>query len=169
MRIPLRVLLMSIIVFAAFSAAGRTPRGETTFGPKVGYVSRNNSMCAGIVFQYSPSSVIRLSPEVGINFRHKNLDALTADVNVHFPFAVAGEKASVYPLVGVGYTSWGRHDQDPETTDDVTSHTGVFCVNMGAGAEVRCTQSLKLSLEARYSLMRHLPTAYVTAGIAFVF
>ncbi len=166
----LRLALILITLYAAaLPAAARTTRGETSFGPKVGYVSRNNSATAGLVFQYSLSSVVRIAPELGVIFRHENLDGLAADINVHFPFGFAGGKASVYPLVGANFTSWGRHGIDPETHDDVTSHSNQFGINMGAGLELRCTHSLKLSLEGRYTLMRHYPTAFVTAGIAFVF
>ena len=170
MKAPLlRLLLVSMLLLPALCAGARGTRGETSFGPKLGYVSRNSSATVGLVFQYSPSSVVRLSPEVGLVFRHKNLDAMTADVNVHFPFKFAQGRGCFYPLAGVGFTSWGRHDIDEATSVDVTNHSNLFGINMGAGVEGHVSKSLKLGVEARYSLMRHLPTAYVTAGVAFVF
>lgn len=143
--------------------------GEKSFGPYVGYVSRNTSASAGLKFDYRLSKVVRLAPEIGLIFRHHDLDGLAVDVNVHFPLEFAGGKAAFYPLVGANFTSWGRHNVDTSTLNDVTTHTNGLGVNAGAGVEYMCKPTLKLSAEARYTLMRHYPTAYVVAGIAFVF
>lgn len=160
------ILIMCVI--AALPARARTERGQATLGPKVGYVSRNNSVVAGLQFEYSLSSVVRIAPEAAVIFRHKDMDGFVADLNIHFPISM-GSKANFYPLAGLAYTSWGRHGYDEETEKDVTNRTNIFGLNMGAGIECYCMPSLKLSLEAKYALMRHYPTAYVTAAIAFVF
>ena len=171
-----RTRLLALILCIA-SAAGITqaaaennlPVDNKSFGPKVGYVTRNRSVTAGLAFQYRLSKVVRIAPEIGVIFRHRNLDGLTVDVNVHFPIPFAGERAAFYPLVGANFTSWGQHNIHPESHDDVTSHSNTFGLNAGAGLEYYCTQSLKVSVEGRYTLMRHYPTAYYTAGIAFIF
>ncbi|MCM1067974.1 MAG: outer membrane beta-barrel protein [Muribaculaceae bacterium] len=163
------IMLIAIVSLLGLNANAQTPeRGRASLGPKVGFVSRNVSATAGITFEYSFSKHVRIAPEVGVIFRHKDLDGFAADVNVHFPIDMSA-KAAFYPLVGVGFTSWGRHREDAEGGKDVTSHISAFGINAGAGFEYYCTSSLKLSLEARYTLMKHYPTAYVTAGIAFVF
>lgn len=172
-RTALLSLFSAIITLAALlapsCASAQTRSGEKSFGPKVGFVSRNTSATAGLAFQYSLSRVVRLSPEAAIIFRHNDLDALTVDLNVHFPIPFAGGRASVYPYVGANFTSWGRHGIHPESHDDVTSHSNQCGINAGCGVEYYIKKSLKLSAEARYTLMRHYPTAFVTAGIAFVF
>lgn len=169
----IRPALMSLIIMLSalsMQCAAQTMRGDKSFGPKAGYVSRNSSAVGGLVFEYSFSRHVRIAPQAAIIFRHNDLDGFTADVDVHFPFAFAAERAAFYPLAGVGFTSWGHHSvAADDETKDVTTHTNVFGFNCGAGIEYYCKRSLKLSLEARYSLMRHYPTACVTAGIAFVF
>lgn len=173
LTLPRRILAAIIIALAVVAANpaadARTVKGEKSFGPGIGYVSRNNSATGALAFTYSLSSVVRLAPEIGIIFRHRNLDGLNACVNVHFPVGAAGSRFAFYPLVGVNFTSWGLHNVDSESGDDVTTHRNLFGLNAGAGVELRCSGALKLSLEARYTLMRHYPTAFVTAGIAFVF
>lgn len=169
-----RHIIAAIVIALAFiganvAADARTVKGEKSFGPGIGYISRNNSVTAGIAFNYSFSSVVRVAPEIGIIFRHRDLDGLNACVNVHFPLGTAGSRFAFYPLVGANFTSWSLHDIDAESGDDVTTHRNIFGINAGAGVELRCTGALKLSIEARYTLMRHYPTAFVTAGIAFVF
>lgn len=165
----LAAILIALAVVTAPAADARTVKGEKSFGPAIGYVSRNNSVTGGIAFNYSFSSVGRVAPELGIIFRHKDLDGLNACVNVHFPVGTAGSRFAFYPLVGLNFTSWSLHNVDSESGDDVTTHRNIFGLNAGAGVELRCSGALKLTLEARYTLMRHYPTAFVTAGIAFVF
>ncbi len=171
LRIRLTAIMISLMVslVCAPAVSAQVERGQKSFGPKVGFVSRNASATAGLTFGYAFSRHVRVVPEVGLIFRHKDLDGLTADINVHFPVGFASGKASFYPLVGVSFASWGRHSVDMSDNKDVTTHINVFGLNAGAGVEVYCTSTLKLSLEGRYTLMHHYPTAFVTAGIAFVF
>lgn len=153
---------------AAPSAEAQT-KGEKAFGPRIGYVSRNESTLGGLAFQYSFSKHVRIAPSVDIIFRHRDKDGLAVNADVHFPFAFAAGRAAFYPLAGFNFTSWGLHNNNAESGKDVTTHSTSAGLNAGAGIEFRCTPSLKLGLEARYTLMRHYPTAAVAASIAFVF
>lgn len=163
--------LLSIVMSLAVAtpAAAQTERGQKSFGLQAGYVSRNTSVFTGLCFEYAFSRHVRLAPQVGVVFRHNNLDAFCIDMDVQFPIAIKQSAWTFYPLVGAAFNSWGRHDIDPESSDDVTTHTTCFGLNAGAGFEVMCTDALKLSLQGRYTLVKHLPGAQVLAGIAFVF
>ena len=99
------------------------------------------------------------------------MDAFTIDLNGHVPFGFTGEKVAFYPLAGLNYSSWSRHfkKEDIMETNDVTTRTSRFGLNLGAGFDLRCTETLKLSLEAKYSLVKGFTTLTVTAGISFVF
>lgn len=163
------ILFIIMVLTATTDAYAQVERGQKSFGPKVGFVSNNTSATAGLTFEYAFSRHVRIAPEVGIIFRNKDRDALIADLNVQFPIGFANGKAAFYPLVGANFTSWGRHYTSSEDDKDVTSHTNVLGLNAGAGLELNCGSSLRLSLEARYTLMEHYPTAFVTAGIAYVF
>ena len=55
-------------------------KGDTSLGPKVGYISKNKSVMAGLVFQHSFSDHFRLSPEISYAFRANDLDAFIIDV-----------------------------------------------------------------------------------------
>lgn len=168
----LRLAALSLIIVLsglAFSSNAQLAKGRKSFGPRVGYVSRNNSASAGLAFEYAFSRHVRIAPEAQIVFRHNDLDAFVLNADVHFPIAFAGERAAFFPLVGANFTSWGRHTLSGDDAKDVTSHTNVFGLNVGAGIEYYCKPSLKLSLDARYTLVEHYPGAFVTAGISFVF
>lgn len=156
-------------VFAGTVPAGaELRRGEKSFGPKMGYVSRNKSVAAGLQFEYAFSRHVRIAPEIDIAFRNNNTDALAVGIDVHFPFSLAAaDRFAVYPMAGVSYTSWGIHGVEEEK--DVTTHENRFGVDAGAGLEFRVTSSLKLSVEGKYIFMKDYGTALATARIAYVF
>ena len=85
-----------IAVFVPQQAEARFDKGEKALGPKVGYVSRNNSVLGGLAFQYAFSRHFRLSPEAAVVFRHDNLDALQIDINGHFTFPVSACRCEFY-------------------------------------------------------------------------
>ena len=132
--IVVAVMLAVASVFCTGCFAGGKS-GEKSFGPYVGFVTRNTSATAGLKFDYRLSRVVRLAPEIGLIFRHKNLDGLAVDVNVHFPLDFAAGRGAFYPLVGANFTSWGRHNIDTSTLDDVTTHTNGIGLNSGAGID----------------------------------
>lgn len=161
-------IILAAAAFSGQSVAAQTQKGEKSFGPRVGYVSRNQSALVGLGFQYSFSSHVRIAPSADIIFRHRDKDGIAVNLDIHFPISIA-PRASFYPLAGFNYTSWGLHNNDADSGKDVTTHSNSVGLNAGAGIDYRCNPSLKLALEARYTLIRHYPTAFVAASIAYVF
>lgn len=164
----LRVLTLVLILAAGTLAApAQTHRGEKSFGVKAGYISCNRSAVGGLVFQYSFGRHVRIAPQLGVVFRHQDHDAFTVDVDVHFPISLGSARAAFYPLAGLAFNSWTGHKT--VDTDDVTTHTNNMGGNLGGGFEFRCTPSLKISVEGRYTFLKHFSNAQVVAGIAYVF
>ena len=171
-RIPfvsrLLCLLAVFVMAAAVPATAQTEKGEKTFGVHAGFVSRNTSGSAGLTFTYAFGNHLRIAPSADVFFRHNDLDALAVAIDMHFPFRV-DSKVDFYPLAGLAYTSWGRHDFDNDSMKDVTSHTNGLGLNLGAGLELRASRAFRVRFEARYTLMQHLPTAVVAVGFGYVF
>ena len=165
--VRLSVLVVLISCMCAVAEA-QSARGEKSFGIKTGYMSRNVSGLAGLVFQYSFSEHVRIAPQVGAVARHRATDALLIDVDMHFPFALGKSRVACYPLVGLAINSLSKKGF-VEDEQYVTSHINNLGCNAGVGFEYRCKPSLKLSVEGRYTIIRHNPNVQVTAGIAFVF
>lgn len=172
-----RVLtVLAIIIASSLPANAQISKGEKSLGPKIGYVSRNKSAIAGLVFQYAFSQHFRIAPEISYIFRHNNYDASTVDINAHIPFGFTGEKVAFYPLAGINYSSWSHHfrDNGSESSEiieskDVSTRTARFGLNVGAGFDMRCSETLKLSLEAKYIIIKGYTTAVICAGISYVF
>lgn len=172
MRVNIKHLVIAAIcALSVITSSAQMQRGEKSLGPKIGYVSDNQSLMAGLVFQYTFSKYVRISPEVSCVFRHKNRDAFMADINVHIPFGLETGKVVLYPLAGINYSSWAYHYSGDEfrNTKDVTTHDNKFGMNFGAGFELRCSNTLKLSLEAKYLLIKSYSHAQVGLGIAYIF
>ena len=156
--------------FACAPAAAQTSRGEKSFGPRVGYVSRNSTALAGLAFQYSFSRHVRIAPEIDLIFRNRDMDGFGISFNTHFPISIDSKgRAAFYPVAGINFTSWSRHGISPDTNKDVSAHLNRFGGNAGVGLEMKCTTTLKLNVEAKYTVMKTYPGAQVSAGIAYVF
>lgn len=162
-------LLVTVLAMLIASVAAYAQKGEATFGAQVGYTSTNNSGTAGLFFQYGLTDFLRIAPEVGCVFRHQDEDAFTVDANFHFPIRLGSNSTQFYPLVGVNYSSWTLHDMEPGNTDDVSTRSSKFGLNMGGGFQIKTSPTLKLKLEAKYLLMSHYSTFAISAGIGYCF
>ncbi len=164
----LRLAAVLLLMAGGLHASAQVERGQKSFGPKVGYITRNNSVVAGPCFDYAFSSHVRIAPSIGLAFRNEDRDALLVDIDMHFPIATWNTSV-IYPLAGITFNSWGRHNLEPDTHDDVTSHQNSFGLNMGAGWEIRLSNSLKIGIEGKYTLIKHNPNGQFAARIAYVF
>ena len=164
-------MLFALMLLTPLAASAQFERGEKCVGAKLGYVDKNNSASMGLVFQYSFSRHLRVAPEIGCVFKHKNMDAFTIDFNFHTPFTFTGEKAALYPLAGLNYSSWNRTmpRELVDEIDDITTRTSRFGLNLGAGFELRCSRTLKLGIEAKYTLIKSYCGACLAAMVCYVF
>ncbi len=164
----LRAVLILTLIVSAMPAFGQ--KGEAVFGAQAGFTSTNESGTAGLFFQYNFADYLRIAPEVGCVFRHRQEDAFTMDVNFHFPITIESRNAiQVYPLAGVDFSSWTRHDRLYNETDDVSTRTSKFGLNLGGGFQIKTSPTLKLKIEAKYVLMEVYGTFAISAGIGYVF
>jgi opacity protein-like surface antigen len=165
----LRVLLAVVLSTCAF--CGYAEKGDRAFGVKLGYAARNNSAVGGAFFQYSFSDHFRLQPAAEYVFRHNGRDASVFEVDAHFPINLSTSKWSFYPIVGVN--AWIINNQLVEdgyvSQDDVSTRETKFGLNCGAGLDLKVNSTMKVNFEARYVLIKHIPTALVTVGLAYVF
>lgn len=164
----LRVLALALVLTASIDASAEIERGQKTFGVKAGYVTRNRSMLAGITMDYAFSRHFRVAPAIGLVFRNAERDAMLIDLDFNFPVSTWWT-SDFYPILGMAYNSWARHDLEASSHDDVTSHQNAFGLNAGAGWQIRISDSLRLGFEGRYTLIRHNPNGQFAVRLAYVF
>ena len=159
-----------LAVSAPAASAQFTPR-EKSVGLKAGYISTNESMAAGLFFQYSILSHLRIAPEIGCVFKHQGMDAFTLDLNLQVPLDIKDDKASLYPLAGLNYSSWNESvpREVLDIMDDVSTRTSRLGLNLGAGFEFHCSHMLKVGIEAKYTFIKHFSGVTVGALIGYSF
>lgn len=170
----MKTLLLRVGIWAAFLTAllASAPsvmaqKGESVFGVQTGYTTTNESVVAGLFFQYSFSDALRIAPQAGCVFRHQDLDAFQADVNMHFPLRFIGPKAQLYPIAGVNFSSWVRHNEVEDT--DATDRKSRLGGNVGLGFQLKASPTLKLKVEGVYTVIKQYSSFTATIGIGYVF
>lgn len=144
--------------------------GEKTLGIVVGYNTTNREPVAGAQFTYRFNRLLRIAPAIDYVFRRDGRDALQFDANMHFLFPVDHGRANIFPLVGVNYSSWNFHPVAiGNITDDVSTRLSNIGLNLGGGADINLTGSLKLSLTAHYTFIKDGKGANILAGIHYRF
>lgn len=161
------VIICSIALMSPLNAAAQ--HGEKTVGLRAGYSTRNESAIAGIYFQYRFSRYFRIAPNIDYIFRHRGTDAFSFNGNAHFPIALLPSKVNIYPLVGINYTSWNQRISGLDETDDVTTRSGKFGLNIGGGVEWYASPTLKLLFEGKFCWVNKYDTGALTLGIGYVF
>lgn len=167
--------ITTFISFLAILAVVNTEKvnaSEKTFGLRIGYNTRTEAPLAGMFFQYSFGEHFRLSPNLDYYFRHNDVDALSVNCNVHIPFKLLQSgKSALYPLAGLNYSTWSYHFEGEEltTTNDVTMRHTRVGLNLGAGFEYYASPTLKLSVEAKATLLKSYSSGTFTASIGYVF
>lgn len=152
------IMMIMSAVSLPFSAAAQ--KGEKTLGFAGGYASHNNGGYADIYFQYTFSRHLRIAPEIGYIFRNKDTSAFECSVDMHFPFRI--EKAiHVYPLAGLTFNNW-----DYRNSAHNASRAGF---NFGGGFDINLTTSMKLTIQAKYSLMNDTSGTFVGMGLGYIF
>lgn len=155
-----KILVLVIIVF--FSAIGiMAQRGEKTVGLLAGYTTENRSAVAGLFFQYRCSSLLRLAPDCQFVIKNDDRSAFIFNGNAHF-LVKTSSKTNLYPLVGITYHNWKGYNS-------VHGNQNRFGANFGAGFEVMATPTLKLALEAKYSLIKDFSSGNFFASIGYLF
>lgn len=164
----IRIAVVLLLMTVSFGASAQIERGQKSFGPRIGYITKNSSALVGLNFDYAFSNHVRIAPAIGLVFRNEDRDALLIDIDIHFPIATSS-KAAFYPLAGAAFNSWALHNVSEDTHDDVISRQNGFGFNAGAGWEIRLSGALRLGVEAKYTLIRHNPNGRFAARIAYVF
>ncbi len=173
-HILITLIASTAIIITTNTCYGQNQKGVKSVGLKSGYTSKNESAIAGLYFQYQVNTLLRLAPSVYYTFRHHDCDAYALNINLHAPFCLGMGKSQInaYPIVGLNYTSWNHilpNSKYTDWTDGSTLRTDRIGANVGAGAEIYATPTLKFCAEANYCIIKQYSTTIVSLSIGYVF
>ena len=143
-------------------------QGQTAVGANLLYGSWNESLGAGIRFQYG--IIDRLRAEVGVNhyFGRKHRSCWDVNLNAHYLLNVSNERFYFYPLAGINYTMTNdkRPTQDHPKGKGESNHIGI---NVGAGLEFEINEHFGANLEYRHTIIRKVDQGVVGLGVNYKF
>ena len=158
----LRHFFQSLLVLCTLlcaASAHADQHGDKTLGIGAGFNSVNHSAYADIYFRYSFNPHVRIAPDVTYMFKHDGASGFGVNVDMQFPFKVC-RGMQFFPLAGATFNNWNYEGASSQ------SRLGA---NAGAGFDLKFTQTLRLTIIAKYSFMKHTDGVYVGAGIGYNF
>lgn len=153
--------LFIIIALITASTSLMAQKGEKTVGLLAGYTTESHAAVAGLFFQYRCSSLLRLAPDCQFVIKNNNRSAFIFNGNAQFLIKTSA-KTNIYPLAGITYHNW-------KTYNAGIGNQNRFGANVGAGFEAMATPTLKLSVEAKYSLVKDFSSGNFFASIGYLF
>lgn len=158
-KLSMLLLMVGVIATGLVPMRANAQKGEKTLGIMAGYAGHNDGGYTDVYFQYSFAEHLRISGDLGYVFRNENKSAFLLDVDMHFPFKVY-KGIAVYPLGGFTFNNWSYKHGDS---------TGRVGLNVGGGVDFYITSYLKLTAQAKYSLMNDTSGVFAGIGIGYVF
>ena len=168
--------LFLTLTVALVSLCSYAQKGEKAVGINLSYGTEISNIGIGVKGQYNFTDAIRAEASFDYFLKKDGLKMWDINVNAHYLFPVSN-KIKVYPLVGVTYSNWSTtytaysypSSTGQETSEEVSSSTGKFGVNLGGGASYDITDNLVLNAEVKYQLISNFNQAVFGIGIAYKF
>ena len=169
--LTLAITLTSICAFAQ--------QGEKAAGLNLSYGTEIKNLGIGIKGQYGITDAIRAEASFDYFLKKEGLSMWDVNFNFHYLFPLS-DKLKVYPLAGLSYTNWkldisdvwddlDDYYDDDWDSDDSSSSTGKFGINLGGGIQYNITDMVTVSFEAKYQLINDFDQMIFGFGVAYKF
>lgn len=168
----LKRFLLGIAATTVLLIGSSTPasaqRGRTVIGLETGYASLNTSAYAGVYLRYSFSRVFALRPQFDFVIRHHGRDAFMFNIDSNICVPLRNQRYSVYGILGAGFTSWNYLNSEDEAVPGHERYAAIG-FDVGAGASMDVTPTLRLALEVKGNLVARRSTALAGISIGYIF
>ena len=161
------------IAFITLGASAQ--KGEQNIGAHVLYGTDAGNIGFGVKYQNNITDAIRLEAVGNYYLKTDGFSMFDVNVNGHYLFPLS-DKVTVYPLVGINYTSWKQENSLPfdEEDSDLYDHdldldfkdTSIG-LNIGGGIQYKLTDKIRIGAELKYQTISGANTAVVGAGVTF--
>lgn len=177
---------MVAIVMVASVYSAMAQKGDMAGGIQLNYGTQIESVGIGVKYQYGITDAIRIEPSFDYYFGKGGGNMFDFNVNAHYLFGVA-PKIHVYPLAGLGYTSWkvgevsieydggtnwGGQDYSEYPGDErpsSSSRTGKIAINLGAGVEYQLATNIAINAELKYQIISNFNQLVAGIGVVYKF
>jgi len=161
MKKYLAILFMMLVSTATFAEEGDKWGGVNL---SFGFNNKFKNFGVGGKFQYEIKENLRLEGAANYFFRRSNPDGSSTsmwDVNVNAQYLIhVGENINVYPIIGPSLMTY--------KTESITGFHTRFGVNLGAGAEYRVNEQIKVNFDFKYQYLKDIDRPVIAIGAAYM-
>ena len=153
---------------ALITLGASAQKGEQNVGAHVLYGTDASNIGLGVKYQNNITDAIRLEAVGDYYLKTDGFSMFDVNVNGHYLFPLS-DKVTVYPLVGINYTSWKQesfisYGEEHGGLDIKDSSIGL---NIGGGIQYKLTDKIRIGAELKYQTISGASTAVIGAGVTF--
>ncbi len=165
--------IFSVLAFGVGSVFAQ--KGEMAVGANINY-GTEGSIGFGAKYQYNILDALRIEPSFDYYVGEHSINMFDINVNAHYLFDVV-DKVKVYPLFGLGFTSWGASGDfagdgamgEYMEVSSSSSRLNKIAVNVGVGGEYLLSEKIAINLEMKYQIISNFNQFVIGVGVAYKF
>lgn len=163
----MKKIFMTLCV-ALITLGASAQKGEQNVGAHVLYGTDASNIGLGVKYQNNITDAIRLEAVGDYYLKTDGFSMFDVNVNGHYLFPLS-DKVTVYPLVGINYTSWKQesiisHSEEHGGFEIKDSSIGL---NIGGGIQYKLTDKIRIGAELKYQTISGASTAVIGAGVTY--
>ena len=155
-----RVFLAMFVALISICASAQ--KGTSALGVNLSYGTEIENIGIGVKGQYFLTDALRAEASFDYFLKKDHLSMWDINLNLHYLFEVASN-AYVYPLAGIGYTSWKASAFGYSATDNK------IAINLGGGFQYDFTETIFFDVEGKYQIIDNLDQFVIGVGVGFKF
>ena len=174
-----KIFMTLCVALVTLSASAQ--KGENSIGVHALYGTDAGNIGFGVKYQNSITDAIRLEAVGDYYLKTDGFSMFDVNVNGHYLFPLS-DKFTVYPLVGINYTSWKQESlidyefgeelnewlgENANEKYDVDIKDSSIGLNIGGGIQYKLSDKVRIGAELKYQTISGASTAVIGAGVTF--
>ena len=156
---------------ALVTLSASAQKGENSIGVHALYGTDAGNIGFGVKYQNSITDAIRLEAVGDYYLKTDGFSMFDVNVNGHYLFPLS-DKFTVYPLVGINYTSWKQESfisfGEEHSDYDIDIKDTSIGLNIGGGIQYKLTDKIRIGAELKYqTISGSLSTVIIGAGVTY--
>lgn len=166
----MKKIFMTLCI-ALVTLGASAQKGEQNVGAHVLYGTDAGNIGFGVKYQNSITDAIRLEAVGDYYLKTDGFSMFDVNVNGHYLFPLS-DKFTVYPLVGINYTSWKQENAvsfgEKYKDDNIDIKDTSIGLNIGGGIQYKLTDKIRIGAELKYqTISGAMSTVIIGAGVTY--